>query len=194
MKKIVKKILRYFLRGLLIFVPIALTVSILVYVFTGLDDLLRELFKIPFPGLGLLVTIGGIFLIGLLASNFLGGRLFGLVDKLFKAVPLVKMLYGAIRDLVEAFAGEKKKFDKPVLVTLGPGLDAKVLGFITRETLEHLGLEDHVAVYFPQSYNFAGNVVIFPKKAVKRLNIESAEAMTFIVSGGVAGEHARIAE
>ena len=194
MKKIVKKILKYFLRGLLIFVPIALTVSILVYVFTGLDDLLRELFKIPFPGLGLLVTIGGIFLIGLFASNFVGRMLFGLVDKLFKAVPLVKMLYGAIRDLVEAFAGEKKKFDKPVLVTLGPGLDAKVLGFITRETLEHLGLEDHVAVYFPQSYNFAGNVVIFPQKAVKRLNIESAEAMTFIVSGGVAGEHARIAE
>lgn len=194
MRKIIKKILKYFLRGLLIFVPIALTVSILVYVFTGLDDLLRKLFKIPFPGLGLLVTIAGIFLIGLFASNFIGRMLFGLVDKLFKAVPLVKMLYGAIRDLVEAFAGEKKKFDKPVLVTLGPGLDAKVLGFITRETLEHLGLKDHVAVYFPQSYNFAGNVVIFPKKAVKPLNIESAEAMTFIVSGGVAGEHARIAE
>lgn len=194
MKKIIKKILKYFLRGLLIFVPIALTVSILVYVFTGLDDLLRGLFKIPFPGLGLLVTIAGIFLIGLFASNFVGRMLFGLVDKLFKAVPLVKMLYGAIRDLVEAFAGEKKKFDKPVLVTLGPGLDAKVLGFITRETLEHLGLKDHVAVYFPQSYNFAGNVVIFPKQAVKPLNIESAEAMTFIVSGGVAGEHPRIAE
>jgi len=178
-----KRILKYFLRGLLVFVPAGLTIFIIVYVFTSLDKLL----KIPIPGLGLLVTIGGIFLIGLFASNFVGKKLFELVDKLFANVPLVKMLYGAIRDLVEAFAGEKKKFDKPVLVTLGPGCDAKVVGFMTRESLENLGLKDHVAVYFPQSYNFAGNVLLFPKEAVKPLDIESSEAMTFIVSGGVAG-------
>ncbi|HUU19016.1 MAG TPA: DUF502 domain-containing protein [Sedimentisphaerales bacterium] len=178
-----KRILKYFLQGLLIFVPAGLTIFIIVYVFTSLD----RLFKMPFPGLGLLVTIGGIFLIGLFASNFVGKKLFGLVDKLFANVPLVKMLYSAIRDLVEAFAGEKKKFDKPVLVTLGPGCDAKVVGFMTRENLDNLGLKDHVAVYLPQSYNFAGNVLLFPKEAVKPLNIESSEAMTFIVSGGVAG-------
>jgi uncharacterized membrane protein len=178
-----KRILKYFLRGLLIFVPVGLTIFIIVYVFTSLDKLLR----MPFPGLGLLVTIGGIFLIGFFASNFVGKKLFGLVDKLFTNVPLVKMLYSAIRDLVEAFAGEKKKFDKPVLVTLGPGCDAKVVGFMTRENLDNLGLKDHVAVYFPQSYNFAGNVLLFPKEAVKPLDIESSEAMTFIVSGGVAG-------
>jgi uncharacterized membrane protein len=178
-----KRILKYFLRGLLIFVPVGLTIFIIVYVFTSLDKLLR----MPFPGLGLLVTIGGIFLIGFFASNFVGKKLFGLIDKLFTNVPLVKMLYSAIRDLVEAFAGEKKKFDKPVLVTLGPGCDAKVVGFMTRENLDNLGLKDHVAVYFPQSYNFAGNVLLFPKEAVKPLDIESSEAMTFIVSGGVAG-------
>jgi len=182
-----KRILKYFLRGLLIFVPVGLTIFIIVYVFTSLDKLLR----MPFPGLGLLVTIGGIFLIGFFASNFVGKKLFGLVDKLFTNVPLVKMLYSAIRDLVEAFAGEEKKFDKPVLVTLGPGCDAKVVGFMTRENLDNLGLKDHVAVYFPQSYNFAGNVLLFPKEAVKPLDIESSEAMTFIVSGGVAGKHAQ---
>jgi len=191
-----KRFLKYFLRGLLIFVPVALTIFILVYIFRGLEKLFRELLPfIPFPVLGLLVgllvTIGGIFLIGLFASNFVGKKLFGLVDKLFAKVPLVKMLYSAIRDLVEAFAGEKKKFDKPVLVTLGPGCDAKVVGFMTRENLDNLGLKDHVAVYLPQSYNFAGNVLLFPKEAVKPLDIESSEAMTFIVSGGVAGEHAQ---
>jgi uncharacterized membrane protein len=187
-----KRILKYFLRGLLVFVPVGLTIFILVYVFTSLDKVLRELLPfIRFPGLGLLVTIGGIFLIGLFASNFVGKKIFGLMDKIFANVPLVKMLYGAIRDLVEAFAGEKKKFDKPVLVTLGPGCDAKVVGFMTRENLENLGLKDHVAVYFPQSYNFAGNVLLFPKQAVTPLDIESSEAMTFIVSGGVAGEHAK---
>jgi len=182
-----KSILKYFLRGLLVFVPVGLTIFILVYVFTSLDKLFSKLFPITFPGMGFIVTIGGIFLIGLFASNFVGKKLFGLMDKILNKVPLVKMLYGAIRDLVEAFAGEKKKFDKPVLVTLGPGCDAKVVGFMTRENLENLGLKDHVAVYLPQSYNFAGNVLLFPKEAVKPLDIESSEAMTFIVSGGVAG-------
>jgi len=187
-----KRFLKYFLRGLLVFVPLGLTIFIIAYVFKSLDTPFSKL--LPFiqdTGLrflvGLLVTIGGIFLIGLFASNFVGKKLFGLVDKLFANVPLVKMLYSAIRDLVEAFAGEKKKFDKPVLVTLGPGCDAKVVGFMTRENLDNLGLKDHVAVYLPQSYNFAGNVLLFPKEAVKPLDIESSEAMTFIVSGGVAG-------
>jgi uncharacterized membrane protein len=187
-----KTILKYFLRGLLIFVPVGLTIIILVYVFTSLDKLFSKLLPfIRIPGLGLLlgllVTIGGIFLIGLFASNLVGKKLFGLLDKILNKVPLVKMLYGAIRDLVEAFAGEKKKFDKPVLVTLGPGCDAKVVGFMTRENLDNLGLKNHVAVYLPQSYNFAGNVLLFPKEAVKPLDINSSEAMTLIVSGAVAG-------
>ena len=90
----------------------------------------------------------------------------------------------------EVGVGEPKKFDKPVLVNIGPESYAKILGFITRESLENFGLKDHVAVYFPQSYNFAGNVLIFPRKAVKSLDIASSEAMTFIVSGGVAGNQA----
>ena len=181
-----KTILKYFLRGLLVFVPVGLTIFILVYVFTSMDKLFSKLFPITFPGMGFLVTICGIFLIGLFASNFVGKKLFGILDKILNKVPFVKMLYSAIRDLVEAFAGEKKKFDKPVLVTLGVGCDAKVVGFMTRENLDNLGLKNHVAVYLPQSYNFAGNVLFFPKEAVKPLDIESSEAMTLIVSGGVA--------
>ena len=188
-----KRILKYFLRGLLIFVPVGMTIFIFVYVFTSLDKLFRDL--LPFiihPGLGILfglsVTISIIFLIGLFASNFVGKRLFGIIDRVFANVPIVKMLYNALKDLVEAFAGEKKKFDKPVLVTIGPSSNAKIVGFMTRESLDIFGLEDHVAVYFPQSYNFAGNVFIFSKKAVQPLDIESSLAMTFLVSGGVAGE------
>jgi uncharacterized membrane protein len=192
-----KRFLKYFLRGLLVFVPVALTIFILIYVFEILDALFK--FLLPFIDytslrllVGLLVTIGGIFSIGLFASNFIGKKLFGFLDKVFTTVPLVKMLYNAIRDLVEAFAGEKKKFDKPVLVTLGTSSNAKIIGFMTRESLGNFGLKDHVAVYMPQSYNFAGNVLIFPKEAVQPLDIESSEVMTFIVSGGVAGKQAQI--
>lgn len=192
-----KRFIKYFLRGLLIFVPVGVTIFILFYIFNGLYSLFSSLLPfIDYPVLrllaGLLFTFGGIFLIGLLASNFIGKMLFGLLDRIFANVPLVKMLYSALKDLVEAFAGEKKKFDKPVLVTLGTSSYTKIVGFMTRESLDNLGLKDHVAVYFPQSYNFAGNVLIFPKEAVTPLNIESSEVMTFIVSGGVAGKQKQI--
>jgi uncharacterized membrane protein len=183
-----KRFLSYFLRGLLIFVPLAVTIFVLVYVFNRLDNFLGDLFQISIPGLGLLVTICVITLIGFIASNFIGRKLFALVEKIFRKVPLVKMLYSSIKDLVAAFAGEKKKFDKPVLVTLGPGCDARVLGFITRDSLDSFGLTDHVAVYLPQSYNFAGNVLLVPKAAVQLVDVNTSEAMTFIVSGGLAGQ------
>ena len=181
-----KTILKYFLRGLLICVPILVTVFILLWAFTGLDKVFRDLLRISFPGLGILVTISVIFLIGLLASNFLGRKFFGIVEKIFTRLPLVKLLYGSIKDIVEAFAGEEKKFDKPVIASLGAG-GAKVIGFITRQSMENIGLTDYVAVYLPQSYNFAGNVLLFKKDSIQPLDIDSSKAMSFIVSGGVSG-------
>jgi len=181
-----KKIVRYFLKGLLVFVPITVTIFVIVWAFTGLDKVFRGLLRISIPGLGILVTISVIFLIGFLASNFVGRKLFGIVEKVFTKVPLVKLLYGSIKDIVEAFAGEEKKFDKPVIASLGAG-GAKVMGFVTSQSLENLGLNDYVAVYLPQSYNFAGNVLLFKKHSVQSLDIDSAKAMSFIVSGGVSG-------
>jgi len=176
--------MNYFLKGLLIFVPVALTIFTIIWVFTKLDSLFGKTLGISIPGLGLVITVAIITSIGFLASNFVGKKFFTLVDKVFAKLPLVKMLYSAIKDMIEAFAGEKKSFDKPVLVELtaaGP----KAVGFITRKSLEFLSLADHVAVYFPQSYNFAGSVLIFPAEQVKPLDVDSAEVMAFIVSGGV---------
>lgn len=180
-----KKFVAYFIKGLLIFVPMALTIFLVVWAFTSLDAGFRTLFRIDFPGVGLLLTVALIVVIGFIASNFLGKRLFALIEKVFKGLPLVKLLYSAVKDMIEAFAGEKKSFDKPVIATIAPGGAAKVVGFVTQESLENLGLSDYVAVYVPQSYNFAGNVLLFPKEAVTPLDIESSQAMAFIVSGGV---------
>ena len=182
-----KKLLNYFLKGLLVFAPIALTVFVFWWVFTSLDKLFRALFRIPIPGLGLLVTLVLITVIGFVASNFLGRKFFELIENLFTKVPLVKLIYSAVKDMIEAFAGEKKSFDKPVLAALTPNGSVKVVGFITRDSLESLGLADHVAVYMPQSYNFAGNVLLLPKESVQTLDIESSKAMAFIVSGGLSG-------
>jgi uncharacterized membrane protein len=183
-----KKLLGYFLKGLLIFLPVAATIFIFIWAFTSIDKLLRNILGIKIPGLGLVATVVLVIIIGALASNVIGRKLFEWLDGILKKVPLVKLLYGSIKDLVAAFAGGKKKFDKPVLVNLGPDCGAKAVGFITREELDNLGLEGHVAVYLPQSYNFAGNVLVFPKEAVRPLNINSSDAMTFILSGGVSGQ------
>jgi len=180
-----KKLIDYFLKGLVIFVPMALTVFLLIWAFTSLDEVFRDFLPISFPGMGILLTVLLIFVIGFVASNFLGKRLIALVEKIFTGLPLVKLLYSAVKDMIEAFAGEKKSFDKPVIATFVPGGTAKVVGFVTQESLENFGLSDYVAVYIPQSYNFAGNVLLFPKESVKPLNIESSQAMAFIVSGGV---------
>jgi uncharacterized membrane protein len=183
-----KKLVSYFIKGLLVFVPIALTIFLLFWAFTTLDSAVNRL--LPFfnlPGVGILLTIVIITVIGFFASNFIGRRLFGLIDRLFTGLPLIKLLYSAVKDILEAFAGDKKSFDRPVLAAIGPGSNAKIVGFITRDSLENLGLSDYVAVYMPQSYNFAGNVLLFPKDAIEPLEIESSQAMAFIVSGGLSG-------
>lgn len=180
-----KKLIDYFLKGLVIFVPMTLTVFLLIWSFTRLDAVFHNFLPVSFPGLGILLTVSLIFVIGFIASNFLGKRLITLVEKIFTGLPLVKLLYSAVKDMIEAFAGEKKSFDKPVIATITPGGAAKVVGFMTQESLENLGLLDYVAVYLPQSYNFAGNVLLFPKESVKPLSIESSQAMAFIISGGI---------
>ena len=126
-------------------------------------------------------------IIGFIASHFLGKKFFGLIDKTLAKMPLIKLLYNSLKDMISAFAGEKKSFDKPVLVTIDKEDGAKLVGFVTRQSLEFLGLNDHVAVYFPQSYNFAGNVLIFPANKVKSIDVDSSEVMAFIVSAGVSG-------
>ena len=147
----------------------------------------RPLLELPIPGLGLVITLVFITLIGFLASNFVGRTFFTLIDRLFTRLPLVKLLYSGIKDIIGAFAGENKSFNKPAIVELTPG-GAKALGFITREGLSFLSLSDHVAVYFPQSYNFAGSVLLFPSERVMPVSIDSSEAMAFVVSGGVSGK------
>jgi uncharacterized membrane protein len=179
----VKNLLGYFIKGLLVFVPAALTVTIIVWVIRAFDGLLN----LPIPGLGSAIAVAIITLIGFLASNYFGNKFFALIDQVFIRLPVVKLLYAAIKDFTNALAGEKRSFDKPVLVEIISG-GPKVLGFITREDLSMFALSEHVAVYLPQSYNFAGQVLIFPSDRVNPLDIESSKVMAFIVSGGVLGK------
>ncbi len=176
-------LVKYFVRGLIVFVPAAVAVYVLWTVFVKVDGILG----IPVPGAGLLATVALVTLAGFLASNFVTRRAFDLLEGIFQRVPFVKLVYGAARDIVSAFVGERRSFDRPVAVSLGSPEAPKLLGFATRESLSGIGLDGHIAVYVPQSYAFAGHVLLVPRSQVTPLAAPSAEAMAFIVSGGVSG-------
>ena len=176
-----KRLLNYFLRGLVVIAPVALTIYISWVVFVSVDSWL----PLPIPGLGFAITLALITLVGFLASNLVTRGLVNLVESVMARLPFARLLYTSTKDLLNAFVGEKRRFDKPVLVQIVPGGSVRALGFVTQETLERLGAPEHVAVYFPQSYNFAGQVLIVSAAHVERLDAASSDVMAFIVSGGV---------
>ena len=179
----IKKFPRYFLRGCLVTAPLGLTAYIVWWTLRTIDQLM----PFPVPGVGLLVTVGLITAIGFLTSNVIGRGLLELAEAILKRLPLVKLIYTSIKDLVSAFVGDKRRFDAPVAVEVVPGSGMKALGFVTRDGLRRLGHPEHVAVYFPQSYNFAGSLILVHRDQVMPLDVSSSELMTFIVSGGVSG-------
>ncbi|MCP4205336.1 MAG: DUF502 domain-containing protein [bacterium] len=182
-------VIRNFLRGLLIVAPVAATIWLIYVTFSAIDGWLhleQLLDRRVIPGAGLLVTFAGITLIGFLA-RLIGLRwLFRQLDALFAKVPLVKILYTALRDLTQAFVGERKRFDQPVAVAPTEDPNLLLLGFLTRDALGELGLPGFASVYVPQSYNFAGQLVLVPRDRIRTLAAGSTQTMKFIVSGGVA--------
>ncbi|MCC6408491.1 MAG: DUF502 domain-containing protein, partial [Planctomycetes bacterium] len=148
--------------------------------------------SLRFPGVGLLLAVLIVGALGVLASASATRERIAALERVLLSVPGVKWLYGAVKDSSNALVGDTRRFDKPVLVQLGGGFDAGVIGFVTREDLASLGLGDCVAVYFPQSYNFGGNLLVLPRDRIRALEVDSARAIAFVVSGGVAdteGDH-----
>lgn len=171
---------RSFAQGLLVLAPVGITIWIVWFAVTTLDRWLDT----PIPGLGLLIAALGITLIGYLTGNVVGTKVVSWLEAGMQRLPIVRILYTSLKDLFSAFVGSKRKFDKPVAVELNPhGL--KALGFLTSERFDDPQLAGHVSVYLPESYNFAGNLVVVPSERVHALDADGAEFMAFIMSGGV---------
>jgi len=175
------RFLNYFLRGLIVVAPLALTVYVCVVIFTTIDSWLR----LPIPGVGFVAMVVLITLVGFLASNLVARGLIGTLDQVLDRLPFVRLLYSSAKDMLNAFVGEKRRFDKPVLVSLTADGAVKVLAFMTSDSLASLGIADHVSVYMPQSYGFAGHIIVVPADRVRRINADAAQVMAFIISGGV---------
>jgi uncharacterized membrane protein len=188
-----RKFLQYFLQGLLILAPVAITVYALFFVVSTIDSWLplfhykdeAGITHVRNYGLGFVVIIGMIILIGYFSSFFITGRILSFMDKFLQRTPGVKYIYSTTRDFFEAFAGDKKKFTQNVLANIDDK-DVWRMGFITKDDMSDFGLVDHVAVYIPMAYSVAGSVYIIPRTRIMPItNINSAQTMKFAVSGGV---------
>jgi uncharacterized membrane protein len=180
---IYKVVLNYFLQGLIILAPFAVTAVSIYWIFDRIDGILRPTINIP--GLGFLIIITGVILVGWISSFFVMGRMLHFFEHWLERTPGVKFIYSSLRDFFEAFAGDKRKFDKPVLVNI-KGEDVWQVGFVTREDMTQFDMQDHVAVYVPQSYALAGQLYVVPRNKVRALSkLSATEAMRFAISGGV---------
>jgi uncharacterized membrane protein len=196
-----RKLLQYFLQGLIILAPITITLWAVISLFTYIDnilpDFIQSLFPVEFgkdetgrlhkiPGLGFLVVIVIVVLVGWVSSSFIVGKMVDFFGHVLERTPGIKFIYTSVKDFLEAFAGDKRKFDKPVLVNVD-GIDVWRMGFMTQPDCSRLGLVDHSAVYVPHSYALSGIVYIVPVEKIKLLPaVSSTDAMKFAVSGGVA--------
>jgi uncharacterized membrane protein len=200
-KETLGKLLQLFLQGLIVLAPIGITIWVVLGLFNLVDTFLPNLMNnlAPdllqkdtagnlrrLPGLGFLVVVTLVLFVGWLSSLFVVGRLVSFFDTVLERTPGIKFIYSTVKDFLEAFAGNKKKFDKPVLVNID-GDDIWRIGFITKNTCINLGLPYHISVYVPHSYAISGITVFVPAEQVRDLpkNIHPADAMKFAISGGI---------
>ena len=188
-----KRLVRYFLQGLLYVAPVAITAYVLIAAFLWLDGLLRDLdifnrepfSHFSFPGVGLLIILLLVTFIGFAGQRLITSPISAFFSRMLEKAPLIKMIYSSVKDLLSAFVGKERKFEKPVLVEMDKEGTLHRMGFITASDLSDLGIKDKIAVYLPSSYGVLGHLYIVPAEKVKPVNANSADVMKFIVSGGV---------
>ena len=177
-----KKIINYFLQGLLYIVPITVTLYVVVWTFQKIDGIL----PFQFPGLGLIIIISLITIIGFLGSAVITSPINAYFQNLLKRAPLLKTIYSSVKDLMSTFVGNKKGFSEPVLVKIYENSTIERIGFITNEAVESLNIaKGKVLVYMPHSYAISGQLFVVEKKNLCPIDKSSAEIMKLIVSGGV---------
>jgi len=180
--RILRRFTSYFLKGLVLIVPIGITFYVVYKVFTFLDGL------IPYevPGVSIVVIVFGTALLGLIGTALIQTPLQSLFNRAIERIPLIKIIYTSVRDMLSAFVGNEKRFNKPVMIQVSREAEIFKLGFVTQKDLSYLGIkEGKSAVYLPHSFNFSGNLFIVDNDLITPIDAPSDEVMKFIVSGGI---------
>lgn len=182
-KHFINRLLNYFFKGLLISLPLAATVAGIFWLFSTVDNFLGE---DHFPGLGILIILSVILVVGVIGSSYIVQPFINWFEEWLEKTPGVKFLYSSVKDIVEAFVGEKKKFSKPVMVEMN-GEGIYKIGFVTIKDLTKLNMEGFSGVYFPKSYGFMGDLYFVENSKIKPINANPTAVFKMIVSGGVTG-------
>ncbi|AZI33445.1 DUF502 domain-containing protein [Kaistella carnis] len=184
-------LVKSFFQGLLIIGPFALTIWIIWYIVSSIDNIIPSLSEQFYPGITFLIVIFSTTLIGYLGSKFIIGRVIvDSFDYLLEHTPGIKFIYTSLKDVMTSFVGDKKKFNQPVLIKTTENPAIWRIGFLTQKDLSSVGFPEHVSVYLPHSYAVSGWVVFVLATNITILeNVSAAQAMKFAVSGGVAGFH-----
>ncbi|MBC8320147.1 MAG: DUF502 domain-containing protein [Bacteroidetes bacterium] len=189
-KGLTKRLVNYFLKGLLLLAPITITLWAIIELFNLIDGLLKNLIVSvigkEIPGLGFVVLLLLISAIGYLGSTIIFNPIVTYFDKLMVKAPLIKIIYTSVKDLVSAFVGQKKRFTEPVLVKISQDSNLEKIGFITNKDLSIIGLpNEKVAVYLPHSYAWSGNLFIVSTEHITKIVASPTEVMKFVISAGV---------
>lgn len=186
---------KVFFRGLITLLPIALTIYIIYSAVTILEGLLggtlREWLPIYIPGLGLLMIIALVYGFGLLWNSFLTGRLLKMVEEKLQEIPLIKVIYSPLREVMNLFGSQAGSGMKSVVLVDFHG--TRMLGVVTREDFSDLKLSEldgktHIAVYFPFSYAIGGMTLLVPRDQVTAVNLPIERAMTLGITAWVKAE------
>ncbi len=186
---------RIFLTGMFTVLPVLATVYLVVWLITGAERFVGKQLMWLIPdeyyrtGMGLVLALAAIFLVGLLMYALLFRQLFGWAERLMFEIPLVRSVYGALRDLFGLFAEhEDEKAMQVVSVTL-PGTGMRALGFVSRADFsdlpEGVGREGEIAVYLPMSYQIGGYTLFMPRAQAVPVAMSREEAMKFILTAGL---------
>jgi len=188
--KLLKALVSYFFKGLLFLAPIAITAWAIIKAFNFINGLLQgvidKYLDFHIPGIGLVILLLLITFIGFIGTTIVFNPIITYFDKLLARAPLIKIIYTAVKDLLSAFVGQKKRFTEPVLVKLEKNGNIEKIGFITNKDLSLIGISTNkVAVYLPHSYAWSGNLIVVSSEFVKPISASSTEIMKFVVSAGV---------
>jgi uncharacterized membrane protein len=189
--QIIRAMRKHFLAGILVVVPLAIAVLILVWVFTAIDDVLQPIIKgifgRPVPGLGFGVAIVLVYIVGIIASNFIGKRVIRFGESLLERVPMFRQLYTGAKQVVHGLSGagvDKAAFREVVFVEF-PREGMKTVAFVTNELLDKSG-KKLLMIYIPTApIPTSGYFEIVTEDKVIRTDVSVDEAMKMIISSGM---------
>lgn len=186
---------RIFLTGMFTVLPVLATVYLMVWLVTGAERFVGKQLMWLIPdeyyrtGMGLVLALAVIFLVGVLMHALLFRQLFGLAERLMLEIPLVRSIYGALRDLFGLFAGGDDDQSMQVVSVTLPGTGMRALGFVSRADFsdlpEGIGGEGEIAVYLPMSYQIGGYTLFMPRAQAVPVAMSREDAMKFILTAGL---------